>query len=277
MHRDEMNRLMLEAFRSANSRRPVDVVIGYLSGHTISPETLLEMARSGAVITNFCFDDKHCFPGTLLGGRFCTTAAIAHAVDLNLTSDPNGILKYAVHGGLAMFHPEAASLDLHHPYDFPFEHDISFIGANYGWRPSFIRRLEGLGLHIACYGQGWPNGPVTNQDMAKVYSRTRINLGFGGIGHSRRLMNLKGRDFEVPMSGGLYLTQHNPELALVYDLSREVITFKDEADCASIIRELLIDIPRAAAIREAGHRRARRDHTYEARWSTVLRVIGALA
>jgi len=86
----------------------VDVVVGYVSGATVAPEVLTRMAADGAVVTNFCFDDKVYWPGARLGGRYRSPAAIAHAVDLNLTSDPNGIIRYAAHGGIAMFHPEAA-------------------------------------------------------------------------------------------------------------------------------------------------------------------------
>lgn len=275
--RDEINRAMLMTFYAANRRRPVDVVVGYLSGLTVSPETLVAMAAAGAVVTNFCFDDKHRYPGPIVGGRYQTTAAIASAVDLNLTSDPKGILKYAVHGGLAMFHPEAADPTLHRPYDTPFEYDVSFIGANYGWRLKFISALKHLGVNVSCFGSGWLNGPVSDGEMAEIYSKSQINLGFGGIGHSRNLTNLKGRDFEVTMSGGLYLTQDTPELALVYDLGREIVTYVNEADCARIIRELLADPERAASIRKAGYESARMKHTYEARWTAVLGMLGALA
>jgi spore maturation protein CgeB len=275
--RDEMNRAMLAAFHDANERRPVDVVVGYLTGMTASPATLSEMASAGAAVTNFCFDDKHAFPGAIVGGRYPTTAAIASCVDLNLTSDPHGILKYAVHGGLAMFHPEAAHPRQHRPHPVPFEHDVSFIGANYGWRSDFIGSLERSGIGVSCFGFGWPNGPVSNEEMAKIYSRSRINLGFGGVGHSRKLRNLKGRNFEVTMSGGLYLTQDNPELSLVYDVGTEIITYLDEADCTRLIRELLADPKRAESVRRAGNESAQKNHTYEARWTTVLRLLGAMA
>lgn len=275
--RDQMNRAMLDAFHNANERRPVDVVVGYLSGLTVSPETLVEMARAGATIANFCFDDKRVFPGTIVDGRYESTAAIASVIDLNLTSDPGGILKYAVHGGLAAFHPEAADPDLHRPHVTPFEIDVSFVGANYGWRSEFIMALKHLGIDVVCFGAGWPNGPVVNEDMAKIYSKSRINLGFGGIGHSRKLCNLKGRDFEVPMSGGLYLTQDNPELAQVYTVGKDIVTYRDETDCARMIGVLLGEPQLADSIRRSGHATARQKHTYEMRWTKMLRTFGALA
>ena len=274
--RDAMNRQLLAAYKAAARIRPVDVVVGYMSGGTVAPEILQQMSEDGAVITNFCFDDKVHWPGALVDGRHTSPAGIAHAVDLNLTNDPAGMLRYAVHGGLAMFHPEAADPDLHRPLQLPFEYDVSFIGARYGWRPTFIRQLDRLGVKVECFGDGWPNGPVGNEEMKLIYAKSRINLGFGGIGYSRSLMCLKGRDFEVPMSGALYLTQSNPELELVFDIGQEILTYREPADAAATIRELLQDEGRAAGIRLAARARCLRDHTYFVRWSRALSVIGAL-
>ena len=274
--RDSMNRAMLTAFHAANAEQPVDVVIGFLSGYTAAPETISEMTQLGAVVLNCCFDDKLGFPGRRVGGRYSSTAGIAHAVDLNLTSAPESLVKYAVHGGLALFTPEAADPGVHRPYDVPYEYDVSFVGGNYGKRGILIRKLAELGIKVECFGDGWPNGTVSDEEMVKIYSRSRINLGFAGIGYSNRLMCLKGRDFEVPMSGGLYLTQHNPELELVYEIGKEIVTYQDVEDCARQIRSLLADEIRAAAIRRAGRERALRDHTYEARWGKVFRLAGLL-
>jgi hypothetical protein len=275
--RDEMNGQMAAAFAEANRRRPVDVVVGYLSGNTVAPAVLRDMAAAGAVITNFCFDDKTAWPGPIRGGRPTSTAAIAGAVDLNLTSDPEGMAKYSAHGGLCMFHAEAADPEWHRPLGLPFRYDVSFVGACYGWRPRLIDGLRRRGVHVECFGRGWPNGPIETGAMSEVYARSRINLGFGGIGYSRNLLCLKGRDFEVPMSGALYLTQDNPELAQVFEVGRELLTYRGADDCAATIRSMLADPERAQSIRDAARARCLRDHTYRARWMQVLRTLGALS
>jgi hypothetical protein len=275
--RDAMNAAMLEAFRRADSVRRVDAVVGYLSGRVIGPEVLAAMASAGAAVFNFCFDDKLSFPGPLLGGRYTSPAAIASVVDLNLTSSPDSVVKYAVHGGLATFFPEGAHPEVHRPVEAPFEHDVSFVGARYGRRPAFLRRLARRGVRVATFGRGWPGGELSSEEMVRLYSVSRVNLGFGGIGHSMRLVNLKGRDFEVPMSGGLYLTQDDPELRLVYDVGREVLTYRDADDCARIVQRVLADPGRAQAIRSAGRARCLRDHTYEARWTGVFQLAGLLS
>jgi spore maturation protein CgeB len=139
-----------------------------------------------------------------------------------------------------------------------------------------IDRLRRSNINVMCFGNGWQNGPVSNEDMRSIYAKSRINLGCGGIGYSRTLVCLKGRDFEVPMSGALYLTQENAELSLVFNVGTEILTYQNESDCARLIHDLLNDPDRAAAIRQAARARSIRDHTYTTRWSHVFRMLGAL-
>jgi len=273
--RELMNKAMLNAFYEAQKEQPVDVVVGYLSGNNTNPEILKKMGKA-AVIFNFCWDDKLSFRGKKIGNRWCGPAALASAVDLNLTNAPGCRIKYMVEGGLAMFWPEAAHPDVHKLYDLPFEYDVSFIGGKYGWRPMFISKLQKLGVNITCFGNGWKNGPLSDEEMVRLYSISRINLGFAGVVHSKRLMCLKGRDFEVPMSGGLYLTQHNPELFLIYDVGKEIMTYKDEKDCAEKIKRLLLQPDEADRIREAGRKRALLDHTWERRFEEIFRLAGIM-
>ncbi len=274
--RDAMNAVMLESFYKAHKEKPTDAVVGYLSGYTISPDVLGKIAKSGAVIFNFCWDDKLYFQGRMLGGRWTGPAAIASTVDLNLTNAPDSCVKYMAESGLAMFWPEAAHHEMHKPYDVPFEFDVSFVGGKYGWRPRFIQKLRKFGIKVTCFGNGWENGALSDEEMVKLYSLSRINIGFGGVGHSRKLMCLKGRDFEVPMSGGLYLTQDNPELSLVYEVGKEILTYKNEKDCAEKVKWLLANPEEAAKVREAGRKRALRNHTWEKRFEKVFRLAGIM-
>ncbi len=274
--RDAMNAEMLSVFERAHAIKPVDAVVGYLSGYTVSPQTVQSIGNAGAIFFNFCFDDKLNFPGKNIGGRFTSPASIASAVDLNLTNALESVMKYSIHGGLAMFWPEAAHPDIHKPYDVPFEYDVSFIGGKYGWRPNFIKRLQKMGIDVTCFGNGWENGPLPDVEMIKLYSRSRINIGFAGVGHSQKLMCLKGRDFEITMAGGLYLTQDNPELSLVYDIGNEIVTYKDEKDCAEKIKWLISNPDEADMIRKAGRTRALNNHSWEKRFQQIFSMTGLL-
>ena len=274
--RPRMNAEMLEAFEKANAEQPVDAVVGYLSGHNTHPDVLRQMSHSGAAVFNFCWDDKLNYPGKEIGGVYETTAGIASAVDLNLTNASESVIKYWAYGGLAMFWPEAAHPEIHKQLNLPFEYDVSFVGACYGWRPFLINGLRKHGIKVQCWGRGWPNGTLPSSEMGSIFCKSRINLGFSTIGYSRKLMCLKGRDFEIPMTGSLYLTQHNPELEAVFQIGKEILTYHGLEDCAQKIRHVLANSDESDDIRKAGRARCLRDHTYFSRWQQVFRLAGIL-
>jgi hypothetical protein len=60
------------------------------------------------------------------------------------------------------------------------------------------------GIEVEAFGFGWPNGSLSTREMVRKYSRSKINLGFGGVANLSDTYCLKGRDFEIPMSRGLY-------------------------------------------------------------------------
>ena len=274
--KEDMNQLMLKKYKEISTSKKIDIVIGYISGYTVNPDLLEYFSSQGSLIVNFCLDDKLKFPGKKHNGIYSSPAALASKVDLNLTSSKESLIKYYAHGGEAMFWPEAAHPKIHKPYKTSFKYDVSFVGARYGWRPKFIEKLKRKGVDIVCFGNNWPNGPLSNIDMIKLYSESRINLGFSGIGHSKRLMCLKGRDFEVTMSGGLYLCQNNPELNEVYEIGKEILTYESLEDCYEKISYLLENPDEADRIRTAGYLRAKRDHTYDTRWSEVFQKLGII-
>jgi len=274
--RDRMNREMFNSFFDSNSKKHIDVFVGYLSGHNTDPMTLRKIGETGAVIFNFCLDDKLKFRSVKIGGRWSGPAAIVREVDLNLTNAIDCRIKYAREGGLALFWPQAADPIMHKPYEEPFLYDVSFVGQRYGWRSHLISTLRKRGIDVSVFGKGWDSGELSDDNMIKLYSKSRINLGFAGVSRSNKLMCLKGRDFEVTMSGGFYLTQHHPELSLVYDVGREIVTYRDAGDCAGKIKYFLAHPEEAQDIRTRGRERALRDHTWEKRFESIFEMAGII-
>ena len=125
-------------------------------------------------------------------------------------------------------------------------------------------------------GRGWEGGILPPEEMVRLYSRSRVNLGFGGIGHMVKVQCLKGRDFEVPMSGGLYLTSYHPALEDCYEAGKEIACYTGKRDCLSQIRHLLGHPEEAESIRRAGRARALRDHTWHSRLEGLFRAAGLL-
>ncbi|MBI5137019.1 MAG: glycosyltransferase [Nitrospirae bacterium] len=272
-HKRAMNRLLLERFQQARAAGPVHLCFMYVTGRQVFPETVRAIGEAGTVTVNISLDDRAKFRGRWKGGTWLGVAPIAPAFDLCWTSTRDACEKYLVEGANPIFLPEGANPHVYRPVDVPFEYDVSFVGQCYGIRPELVDALAARGIRVACFGKGWPNGPLPIDEMVATYSKSRINLGFGGVGDGDDLLCLKGRDFEVPMAGGLYLTRYNPELAEVYAIGREIVCYRDLDELAERIGHLLDHPDQASVIRNAGYRRARADHAWSGRMGTMLRSL----
>jgi spore maturation protein CgeB len=202
---------------------------------------------------------------------------ICRCFDLCWTSTLDALEKYCVEGATPLYLPEGANPEIHRPYEVEKTFDVSFVGQCYENRPAVIDALRKAGIRVEAFGPGWPDGPLSTGEMVRTYSRSRVNLGFGGVAGHKDTYCLKGRDFEVPMSGGLYLTEAYEELERFYEVGKEIVTYSGVEDLVEKIRWLLSNPGEAEAIRQAGRRRALSGHTWGMRFDRVFRVIGALA
>jgi spore maturation protein CgeB len=272
----QMNRDLLACVgRWVAEERP-DVIFTYLSGDLVYPETVRALRAFGAPLIHLGLNDKEHFVGKVSGGLAFGSRDICRHFDLAWTSTADAVQKYCVEGAIPLYLPEGANPEIHRPLDLKRTIDVSFVGQCYGNRPAIIRRLAEAGIRVEAFGAGWPEGPLSTEEMIGMYSRSRINLGFGGVGAHDKTYCLKGRDFEIPMSGGLYLTECHPELETVYDLGKEIVTYRDFDELVSEIRRLLNRPDEAEAVRRAGFRRARRDHTWEMRFERVFSLLNLL-
>jgi len=252
-----------------HAQSPVDMMLSYLPGSCISAHTVHAINFIGIPTFFFHLDDRLSFRGSKIGDQWSGPADVCSAYDLNLTNAPLSIVKYRVEGGIALFWPQAADKDLCRPKELPFEYDVSFIGAKYGRRPLLIDYLRKNAVEVECFGPGWENGPLTPEQMIDVYSKSRINLGSGYIAYSS-YQCIKGRDFEVPMCGTVYLTSHHDDLSRLYRIGEEIETYADREECLRKILGLLADPERCDRIRLAARKACLERHTRETRVRALL-------
>lgn len=274
---EAMNEGLLRTVHAWAADRPFDVVFTYLSGGQVFPATLEKLRSLSAPMVNLALNDKETFVGRICNGHAVGTKDICCYFDLCWTSTMDALEKYVVEDAIPLYLPEGANPSIHRPYDEEKMYDVSFVGQCYGNRPEIIGRLRDAGVRVEVFGPGWPNGSLTMEEMVRTWSRSRINLGFGGVMGLKETYCLKGRDFEVPMSGGLYLTEHHAELIPFYDVGYEIVTYTGFDNLLEKIRWLLSDPDQAEIIRRTGRARALREHTWEMRFDRVFRIIGALA
>lgn len=153
---------------------------------------------------------------------------------------------------------------------------VSFVGSAYGNRRRWVTALRSRGIDVACFGHGWPSGPVSTEEVSRIYRESFLTLNLGDSGLQlegmklRRSRQLKARVFEVPGAGGCLVTETALELASYYRLGHEVVVFSTPDELAAQVKHLLDRPGERDAIARAGHARTRQEHTYESRFSQLL-------
>lgn len=119
--------------------------------------------------------------------------------------------------------------------------------------------------------------PLSDEDLVKMYSRSRISLGFSSCGDTHRsgerILQVRLRDFEVPMSGAFYMVEYMEELEEFFEIGKEVVCYQDKNDLAEKIRYYLKHSSEREKIRQAGYRRAMSEHTWQKRFKKIFKEI----
>lgn len=275
--REARHARILSIVDQAHRDGPIDAVFTYLSGEQVGPGTVEALRSLRVPLINLSLNDKESFVGRVKDGLACGMRDIARHFDLCWTSTQDALQKYVVAGASPLYLPEGGHPAVHRALQIPKDIDVAFVGQRYGDRTVLIERLQSAGIDVRAFGAGWPSGPVSTEEMVRIWNRAHIVLGFSGVlGHADTHC-LKGRDFEVPMSGACYLTQHHDELAMFYEVGREIATYSGPECLEDAILELLAQPERMEAIRIEGRRRALKDHSWRGRFDKVLRIAGVIA
>ncbi len=263
----DLNRALLQQVEETDP----DVVFCVLMHYEVWIETIRIIRKSGVSVINWSTDDSWKYPmfSKLIGSEY----------DLFLTTYPQMVEQYHADGIQSVCLSQwAANGDaLFPPLSFAeCRYPVSFIGAAYGSRRAMIERLRHEGVEVACFGHGWPEGPVETTCMAEIIRQSRVSLNFsdgahGPVGFTNR--QIKARIFEVPGCGGCLLTERAPNLERYFHLGQDVLAFDGVDELIEQVKRLLSHPERRDAIARGGFERVRRDHTYERRFEEVLHVL----
>jgi len=268
----QLIRQIQEAFKAG----PLHAVIGQMWASTIQPSALQRLRDMGLVVVNISMDDRHQFRGRKHNGNWTGPLGLLPSIDLAATAVPECCLWYLVEGCPAIYMPEASDPDLFRPFPGSKKYDVCFVGANYGIRAKIIKAIEKSGVHVECYGSGWPNGRIPTEEVPELFARSKIVLGVGTIGYCKDFYALKMRDFDGAMSGSFYLTHHNPDLEDLFEIGKEIETYRNIEECVKKVHYYLEHPDEREAIAKAGRIRAEKEHTWEKRFEKLLNCIGVL-
>jgi spore maturation protein CgeB len=268
----DMNRQLL---KRVQSDKP-ELILFVLLGYEVWLETL-ELIRqgSGAILVNWSTDDSWKYEQF---SRF-----IAPAFDLYATTYPDAMAKASKdgHGNFHLSQWAANSHVLQSPLSADqCTYPVTFVGTCYGNRPQWVEKLSELGIHIDCFGYGWPNGPVASEAVSEIIQKSVISLNFGDSGIQwkgvvpGRSRQIKARLFEVPGAGGFLMTESADGLNNFFTDGAEIVTFSGLDDLAEKIRFYLQHSAQRDQMAWEGHQRTKSQHTYEARFLPLLLAAG---
>jgi spore maturation protein CgeB len=252
-----------------------DIIMMQSMGSRFRSDDLVHLKRkSGAKIVNIGMDERLAYVLGRHQGLELGISGLNSAVDLALVTVPEAVEWYALDGIPAKYFPLASSSEVYFPLlDEPKIYDVGFIGRAYGRRLDLAKSISSAGMTFQAHGPGWPGGVLQVEANNRFYNSCRVVLGTGNIGHSRRLMNPKLRDFEVPLTGVPYVTNYSWELERLYKPGSEIILYRDEADLVRLLRELIDRPDLAGRIGAGGLHRASSEHRFEHRFDVLFKSL----
>jgi len=261
-----------------------DVVLYQTSGQEKMPREAIREAGRYAPVVAWNSDDDWQWESHTRHLAPCFTFMVTtypHICEENREQHPNLILsQWGCYDRFANF---ARQKDM----------DFTFVGRIYDYRNRdcrYLRRKAGLrvfgaGARLVNLGlpsfrgcsriPGLMGQPVA--DYAKVneiWNRSRISYTPLGSSIDPKLLQVKGRVFQMGLSGTLMLCDNNPELARYYEPGKEFVAFEGLEDCVEKVMYHLAHESERARIAKAYHDRTMAQHLWQHRFVKLFQDIG---
>lgn len=115
--------------------------------------------------------------------------------------------------------------------NLPKIYDIVFIGSRNAYRDKYINYLKKNGIEIICYGLGYRNGEVYNEDLNKIYQKSKIALNF-----TRDRISFSIRVYQIISSGCFVLSSKSEELNRIFNRGKHFDDFDSPKECLKKIK-----------------------------------------
>lgn len=160
-------------------------------------------------------------------------------------------------------------------------YDIIFTGSRkyhseYPFRPQLVDFLrQTYGQRFIHIGNDGEVGPKRGMQLNQIYRNAKIVIGDTLQLNFDYPYYYSDRLFEIPGRGGFSISPDIKGFDECYEDGKEVVLYKhgDLDDLKQKIDYYLTHDAEREAIRQAGHERTKRDHTYVNRWQFILETI----
>jgi spore maturation protein CgeB len=152
------------------------------------------------------------------------------------------------------------------------EVDVSLLcERNSPWRRERLDRFAAAFPHGAYYGNGWPNGFLSEEKRVALLQRTKIGIN---IHNSTGPINF--RTYYLPANGVMQICDNKSYLGRVFELNKEVVGFDTIDEAIERCRYYLTHDDERRQIAAAGWERAMRDYNEVATFSLVEKYVKEL-
>jgi len=206
---------LLRQVTRAHEEEPIDMFFSYFYSAFVRSEVIQAINDMGIVSVNWYCNASY---------QFNLVRDIAPAYSYCLVPERFRLRDYRDEGATPIYCQEAANPDYYGPRDVPLEYDVSFVGAAYGTRPSYMRDLAAASVDAHAWGPGW-------KDMAMPSSRA-LRLRQAGSHLGRRMLGRPQRPPSLPaeVCGGLL---SDSEMVSMFSRSRISLGFSGVVDAGS--------------------------------------------
>ena len=297
----KMNSMLIEAV----AREKPDLCF-FVYSYEIDGKTVKKIRDLGFVTYNWFTDDIWRFDSF--------SKYYAPLFDFVSTTDEMAFKKYEKMGYNGIIKTQfGCNHFLYRPMKSSKKYGATFVGQSYGERASMIENLIYDGIKVECYGAGWENGRIAQDDMIRVFGNSRININFSASSPSTKIKlrdiaaialrkemdkkiyfynprewlpryalltnrqtrhQIKGRTFEIEGTGGFQLCEYADDLEKYYRLDKEIATFNNKKGLLDNVKYYLENESERKKIARAGYLKTLKEHTYEERFNNIFKEMG---
>jgi len=147
------------------------------------------------------------------------------------------------------------------------------------------KKLHYLDKSMRCFiqkqitGMTAVGGIPDDNEYSEILSRSLVSLNFPESRKDNDYLNFEVnfgcnfRDFEIPLSGSMLLTQDSQEFNFFYERDKEAIPFGNENDLIEKAKYYSNNPAAAERIADAGYQRAINDHTWGRRFEQLFNYL----
>jgi spore maturation protein CgeB len=165
-HRPQAEAALLDQLEAAQREGPIDLFFSYFYSVCATPPTIHRIREMGIVTMNWYCNGSY---------QFDLVAEVAPAYDFSLVPEEYRLADYRRIGANPIYCQEAANPDVYHPVAVERDLDVVFVGARYGERSDYIKRLVEAGIAVRVFGPGWQvRAPAPSRTVAPETATHRL-------------------------------------------------------------------------------------------------------